>query len=76
MAQLNEDVGERRDVPEMCVKRLIIMQQSFDNDREDSAFKTINLLGQGICEDKDEMVNILTLCNSALNQDLGLYEDE
>jgi hypothetical protein len=52
------------------------MQQSFDNDREDSAFKTINLLGQGICEDKDEMVNILTLGNSALNQDLGLYEDE
>ena len=76
MAQLNEDVGERRDVPEMCVKRLIIMQQSFDNDREDSAFKTINLLGQGICEDKDEMVNILTWGNSALNQDLGLYEDE
>ena len=66
----------RRDVPDMCVKRLTIMQQSFDNDREDSAFKTINLIGQGICEDKDEMVNILTWGNSALNQDLGLYEDE
>ena len=63
-------------MPEMCVKRLTIMQQSFDNDREDSAFKTINLIGQGIREDKDKMVNILTWGNSALNQDLGLYEDE
>ena len=63
-------------MPKICVKILIIMQQSFDNDREDSAFKTINLIGQGICEDKDEMVNILTWGNSALNQDLGLYEDE
>ena len=32
----------------------------FDNDREDSAFKTINLIGQGTREDKDEMMNILT----------------
>ena len=63
-------------MPKICVKILIIMQQSFDHDREDSAFKTINLIGQGICEDKDEMVNILTWGNSALNQDLGLYEDE
>jgi hypothetical protein len=30
----------------------------FDNDREDSAFKTINLIGQGTREDKDEMMNI------------------
>ena len=63
-------------MPKICVKILIIMQQSFDNDREDSAFKTINLIGKGIREDKDEMVNILTWGNSALNQDLGLYEDE
>ena len=32
----------------------------FDNDREDSAFKTINLIGQGTREDKDELMNILT----------------
>ena len=63
-------------MPKIGVKRLITFQQSFDNDPKDSAFKTINLIGQGICEDKDEMVNILTLGNSALNQDLGLYEDE
>ena len=31
-------------MPKICVKILIIMQQSFDNDREDSAFRTINLV--------------------------------
>ena len=44
-------------MPKICVKRLITLQQSFDNDPEDSAFKTINLIGQGIREDKDEMMN-------------------
>jgi hypothetical protein len=38
----------RRDVPDMCVKRLTIMQQSFDNDREDYQFDwTGDLWGQG-----------------------------
>jgi hypothetical protein len=53
------------------------MQQSFDNDREDSAFKTINLIGQGICEDKDKMMNILTWGDSAFwTTRLGICEAE
>ena len=48
------------------MKILIIMQQSFDHDWEDSAFKMINLIGQGIREDKDEMMNIMTWGDSAL----------
>jgi hypothetical protein len=56
----------RTNVPKNCVKRLIIIQQSFENDegyresngyakdtlvRDDSAFTTINLIGQGLRED-------------------------
>jgi len=50
-------------VPKICVKILIIMQQSFDNDREDP---NDSMIGQGIREDKDKMMNILTWGNSAL----------